>query len=212
MASCQSSWSSNKNSLWIAASICIRLIGPCVGSPVGRLTHSRKAMLVPFLRCHGYKFGGFFIGMPIDRKVGQRSACRLCQLYIVHDRAQFGLSPLTTDRPGGVYSMSVMLVHVLAKASERLLAHPIHAGGARIGAGYFVGVQQDISATDLVVEDVEAESRLRLRLAIELPLKGPDLIWCYRAHRQSPSPHHLRKRTRSQGPLLRRHYPASTLQ
>src|SRR5204863_7897965 len=24
--------------------------------------------------------------------------------------------------------------------------------------------------------------------------------------RQSPSPHHLRKRTRSQGPLLRRHY------
>jgi hypothetical protein len=32
------------------------------------------------------------------------------------------------------------------------------------------------------------------------------------AHRQSPSPHHLRKRTRSQGPLLRRHYPASTLQ
>jgi len=31
------------------------------------------------------------------------------------------------------------------------------------------------------------------------------------AHRQSPSPRHLRKRTRSQGPLLRRHYPASTL-
>src|SRR5215475_14159492 len=122
-----------RNSFWIAASICIRLIGPCVGGPVGRLTHSRKAMLVPFLRCHGYQFGGFFIGMPIDRKVGQRSACRLCQLYIVHDRAQFGLSPLTTDRPGGVYSMSVMLVHVLAKASERLLAHhPIHAGGARI--------------------------------------------------------------------------------
>src|SRR5262249_8376561 len=30
-------------------------------------------------------------------------------------------------------------------------------------------------------------------------------------HRQSPSPHHLRKRTRSQGPLLHRHYSASTL-
>src|SRR5262245_6600585 len=81
-----------RNSFWIAASICIRLIGPCVGGPVGRLTHSRKAMLVPFLRCHGYKFGGFFIGMPIDRKLDQRSACGLCQLYIVHDRAQFGLS------------------------------------------------------------------------------------------------------------------------
>src|ERR1700694_4499550 len=34
---------------------------------------------------------------------------------------------------------------------------------------------------------------------------------CLLAHRQSPSPHQLRKRTRSQGPLLRRHYPASTL-
>src|SRR5882724_3053444 len=31
------------------------------------------------------------------------------------------------------------------------------------------------------------------------------------AHRQSPRPRHLRKHTRSQGPLLRRHYPASTL-
>jgi 2-polyprenyl-6-methoxyphenol hydroxylase-like FAD-dependent oxidoreductase len=28
---------------------------------------------------------------------------------------------------------------------------------------------------------------------------------------QSPSPHHLQKRTRSRGPLLRRHYSASTL-
>ena len=39
----------------------------------------------------------------------------------------------------------------------------------------------------------------------------PDLSRCLQAHRQSPSPRHLRKRTRSQGPLLRRHYPASTL-
>ena len=31
------------------------------------------------------------------------------------------------------------------------------------------------------------------------------------AHRQSPGPRHLQKRTRSQGPLLRRHYTASTL-
>jgi hypothetical protein len=41
--------------------------------------------------------------------------------------------------------------------------------------------------------------------------KGPDCCRCCQAHRQSPSPHHLRKRTRSQGPLLRRHYPASTV-
>src|SRR5262249_22643397 len=51
----------------------------------------------------------------------------------------------------------------------------------------------------------------RLRLAIQLSLKDPDLLRCYQAHRQSPSPHHLRKHTRSQGPSLHRHYPASTV-
>jgi hypothetical protein len=40
---------------------------------------------------------------------------------------------------------------------------------------------------------------------------NPDRSRCLQAHRQSPSPRHLRKRTRSQGPLLGRHYPASTL-
>src|SRR6185369_9858377 len=70
---------------------------------------------------------------------------------------------------------------------------------------------KNVLATDLVVEHVEAESRLRLRLAIELSLKGPDLFGCFKAHRQSPSPHHRRKHTRSQGPFLRRHYPASTV-
>ena len=90
-------------------------------------------------------------------------------------------------------------------------AHPVHTWSTRISAGKPVGVAQDVLATDLVVEHVEAEGRLRLRLAIELPLKAPDLFRCYQAHRQSPSPRHLRKRTRSQGPLLRRHYPASTL-
>src|SRR5262247_2898998 len=34
---------------------------------------------------------------------------------------------------------------------------------------------------------------------------------CLQAHRQSPSPRLLRKHTRSQGPSLRRHYPASTV-
>ena len=40
---------------------------------------------------------------------------------------------------------------------------------------------------------------------------GACLCWCFQAYRQSPRPRHLRKLTRSQGPLLRRHYPASTL-
>ena len=50
-----------------------------------------------------------------------------------------------------------------------------------------------------------------LRLSIQLSPKDPDRSWCLQAHRQSPSPRHLQKHTRSQGPLLCRHYPASTL-
>jgi hypothetical protein len=50
-----------------------------------------------------------------------------------------------------------------------------------------------------------------LRQAVELSLKVPDLIRRCQAHHQSTSPLHLQKRTRSRGPLLRRHYPASTL-
>jgi hypothetical protein len=38
---------------------------------------------------------------------------------------------------------------------------------------------------------------------------GACLRWCSQAHRQSPRPRHLRKHTRSQGPFLHRHYPAS---
>ncbi len=54
-------------------------------------------------------------------------------------------------------------------------------------------------------------SRLRLRLAIEFSLKVPDSIRRCQAHRQSPSPCLGRKHTRSQGPSLRRNYPASTV-
>jgi hypothetical protein len=61
----------------------------------------------------------------------------------------------------------------------------------------------------LVLRDTLA--RNHLRLTIELSLKDPDHSRCLQAHRQSPSPRHLRKRARSQGPLLRRHYPASML-
>src|SRR5262249_53141969 len=42
-------------------------------------------------------------------------------------------------------------------------------------------------------------------------LTDPDRSRCLQAHRQSPSPRHLRKNAKSQGPLLHRHYPASTL-
>ena len=70
---------------------------------------------------------------------------------------------------------------------------------------------QNVFAAKLVVEHVETESRLRLRLTIKLSLKDPDLFRCFEAHCQSPRPHYLRKHTRSQGPSLRRHYPASSV-
>src|ERR1700674_4877051 len=89
--------------------------------------------------------------------------------------------------------------------------HPVHTWSARIRASQPVGMAKDVFTTNLVVEHVEAKGGLRLRLAIELSLKGPDLLRCYQAHHQSPSPHHLQKRTRSQGPFLHRHYPASTV-
>jgi hypothetical protein len=50
-----------------------------------------------------------------------------------------------------------------------------------------------------------------LRLAIRAFSDRPGSYRCLQAHRQSPSPRHLRKHAKSQGPLLRRHYPASTL-
>src|SRR5258707_8655563 len=88
---------------------------------------------------------------------------------------------------------------------------PIHTRCTRINAGEPIGVGLDVLATDLVVEQIEAEGGLRLRFAVELSLKVPDLIRRCQAHHQSPRPRHLQKRTRSRGPLLRRHYPASTL-
>jgi hypothetical protein len=64
---------------------------------------------------------------------------------------------------------------------------------------------------ELTPQAASARRALFLRLSIQLSLKDPDHSRCCQAHRQSPSPRLLRKRARSQGPLLRRHYPASTL-
>ncbi len=90
-----------------------------------------------------------------------------------------------------------------------LRCRAVHARRTRIGAGQRIGMAQHVLTADLVVEHIEAESGLRLRLTIQLPLQVPDLFGCCQAHRQSPSPHHLRKHTRSQGPSLHRHYPVS---
>src|SRR5216683_3129260 len=66
-------------------------------------------------------------------------------------------------------------------------------------------------AAHLQVSGDDTSGRDGVRQAVELSLKVPDLIRRCQAHHQSPSPHHLQKRTRSRGPLLHRRYPASTL-
>src|SRR4051794_12149719 len=88
---------------------------------------------------------------------------------------------------------------------------PVHPRRTRVGAGERVGVAQDVRALDLVVEQVEAEGRLRLRLEIQLSLEGPDPFGCLQARHQSPHPRRRRKHARSQGPSLRRRYPASAV-
>ena len=66
---------------------------------------------------------------------------------------------------------------------------PIYSRRASIGFCQFISLGQYILAVNLVVKQVETVFRFILRLAIQLPLKCPDLNRCLQAHRQSP---HLR--------------------
>src|SRR5262249_55228749 len=68
---------------------------------------------------------------------------------------------------------------------------PSTPGAPRVAASQHIGMAQDVFS---------AKKR-----------KAGSAFRRCQAHRQSPSPHHRQKRTRSQGPLLRRHYPASAL-
>jgi len=70
---------------------------------------------------------------------------------------------------------------------DRLERHSVHARRAVVLTGERVGVFENVGPMDLVVEQVEPVGGLRLRLAIELPLKAADLIRRCKAHRQSPS-------------------------
>src|SRR5882757_5151505 len=98
-----------------------------------------------------------------------------------------------------------------ARRRNRREAFSVNSRCSCIGAGQHIGVAQNVFSTDLVVEQVEAEGGLCLRLAIQLPLKAPDPFRCFKAHRQSPDPHPLPQRSRSQGPSLHQSYPASSV-
>jgi hypothetical protein len=69
---------------------------------------------------------------------------------------------------------------------DRRERHPIHTRSSPVRASQLIGVGQNVFAMDLVVEQVETKRRFRLRFAIQLLLKTPDIIWCCQAHRQSP--------------------------
>src|ERR1022692_776635 len=45
---------------------------------------------------------------------------------------------------------------------------------------------QDVFPVHLVVEQIETVARCFLRFLVQLPLKHPDLYWCFQTHRQSP--------------------------
>src|SRR5579875_3367229 len=69
---------------------------------------------------------------------------------------------------------------------DLLEALPIDARRAFVGFRQFIGMGQNVFAVNLVVKEVEAIFRFVLRLAIQLPLKRPDLARCFQAHHQSP--------------------------
>src|SRR5207244_11848865 len=68
-----------------------------------------------------------------------------------------------------------------------LRSSDLHSRRTMIGSRQFVGMGQNVFSIHLVVELIEAEFRLVLRLSIQLDLKFPYLTRCYQAHRQSPS-------------------------
>ncbi len=80
-----------------------------------------------------------------------------------------------------------------AIAQQIIECHPVHPWRSSVGTGEGIGVGEDVRPTDLVVQNVEAEGRLRLRLAVKLSLKAPDPFRCFEAHRQSPCPRHQKK-------------------
>ena len=75
-----------------------------------------------------------------------------------------------------------------ARRLDRLERHPVHSRRAVVVTGQRIGVFENVRPINLVVEKVEAVGGLRLRLAIELPLKAADLFRSCKAHRQSPRP------------------------
>ncbi len=64
-----------------------------------------------------------------------------------------------------------------ARRIDLSAGHPVHSRRTRVRAGQCISMVQHVFATNLVVEQIEAESGLRL--AMEHSLKGPDIFRCF---------------------------------
>src|SRR5262245_65632181 len=94
-----------------------------------------------------------------------------CRAHARLHHSVLGSSPAAPDQ-AGTSSRPIPRASPPATRPGPLLnlleAHPVHTGCTRIGAGESIRVTQNVFTADLVVEHIEAESRLRLRLAVEL--------------------------------------------
>jgi hypothetical protein len=63
-----------------------------------------------------------------------------------------------------------------------LKAHSVHSRCSPVFSGKPIGVGENVLSVHLVVEQVEAETWLVLRLYVKLPLERPDLFGSFQAH------------------------------
>jgi hypothetical protein len=96
--------------------------------------------------------------------------------------------------------------------SHRLISHSTWC--SRIGAGHRIGVPKNIVATDFIVEQIEAEAGVRLRLPMDLSLNASDLsnvsrpIACKRCWRCDFQPSGSPPITCLSFPACHAHYPS----
>src|SRR5581483_2413718 len=92
----------------------------------------------------------------------------------------FGFGISTRRTGSGRYLFEISSSRKPANHSSTPLASiaanviPSTPGAPALARAGCIGVVQNVLAIDLVVEEVEAKCRLRLRLTIQLSLKGPD--------------------------------------
>ena len=101
--------------------------------------------------------------------------------------AQRALTAVGLGYPYPAYRLSPVRLafQLLLKASQKTLCPfscldvleglPVNSGRPLVGSNKRIGMTQNVSPTELVVQGVEAKARLLLGLGVKLPLECPDL-------------------------------------